>query len=440
MLAPVTTTLKDIQQKLLKLFHPRSILIGHSLNSDLTALKMTHPYIVDTSLLYPHPRGPPLKSSLKYLANKYLGKEIQKGGDGGHDSIEDARTCLDLVKQKCEKGPHHGSGEAAQENLFKRLARAGVNYKNNRGTSTGTSLGQKSTAAIDWGNPKLGPGAPANFVIGCKSDEDVTAGVIRAVQGDSDGKEIPGGGVDFVWARMRELESLKGWWNNNRNVDTALPTKTTPLMDSMNGLALPNAAKTQQVLDDNAVAKATHVGMSAEHADEQQSELETIAIKETLASLPKQLNTTPSNPEVLGRSNPDQGPSAESQKEYEQESPPLHHDSLSPPAAPLPSLPSLSETPNDSFQKATEKAVSTLSANLLKIYNALPPCTAIVLYTGSGDPREMSRLQHMQQTFKTEYKTKKWDELSVKWTDVEEQALKKAARDAREGLGFVGVK
>ena len=149
------------------------------------------------------------------------------------------------------------------------------------------------------------------------------------------------------------------------------------------------------VVDDNAVAKATHVGMSAEDADEQQSELETIAIKETLASLPKQLNTTPSNPEVLGRSNPDQGP---------------------------------------------EKAVSTLSANLLKIYNALPPCTAIVLYSGSGDPREMSRLQHMQQTFKTEYKTKKWDELSVKWTDVEEQALKKAARDAREGLGFVGVK
>jgi RNA exonuclease 1 len=70
----------------------------------------------------------------------------------------------------------------------------------------------------------------------------------------------------------------------------------------------------------------------------------------------------------------------------------------------------------------------------------LPPCTAFIIYSGSGDPREMSRLQTMQATFKREYKIKKWDELSVKWTDVEEQALKKAAKVARDGVGFVGVK
>jgi len=94
MLAPVTTTLSDIQKKLLSILHPRTILIGHSLNSDLTALKITHPFIIDTALLYPHPRGPPLKSSLKWLAKKYLNREIQKGhgttGPGaGHDSSED---------------------------------------------------------------------------------------------------------------------------------------------------------------------------------------------------------------------------------------------------------------------------------------------------------------------------------------------------------------
>lgn len=42
-------------------------------------------------------------------------------------------------------------------------------------------------------------------------------GVIRAVKGDPDGLEIPGVGVDFVFGRMRELEALKGWWNNNKN-------------------------------------------------------------------------------------------------------------------------------------------------------------------------------------------------------------------------------
>jgi RNA exonuclease 1 len=52
----------------------------------------------------------------------------------------------------------------------------------------------------------------------------------------------------------------------------------------------------------------------------------------------------------------------------------------------------------------------------------------------------MSRLQAMQAQFKREYKIKKWDQLSVKWTDVEEQALKKAVREAREGIAFIGVK
>ena len=119
MLEGVTTTLADIQKKLVEILHPRTILIGHSLNSDLTALKITHPYIVDTAIIFPHPRGPPLKSSLKWLAQKYLNREIQKGhgstGPGaGHDSIEDARTCLDLVKQKCEKGKEWGTGDAGK--------------------------------------------------------------------------------------------------------------------------------------------------------------------------------------------------------------------------------------------------------------------------------------------------------------------------------------
>lgn len=37
-------------------------------------------------------------------------------------------------------------------------------------------------------------------LIGCKIDEEVTAGSIRAVVGDEDGLEVPGGGVDFVCA------------------------------------------------------------------------------------------------------------------------------------------------------------------------------------------------------------------------------------------------
>ncbi|KFY93259.1 hypothetical protein V498_04509 [Pseudogymnoascus sp. VKM F-4517 (FW-2822)] len=363
MLRPVTNTLHDVQQKLLEILTPRTILIGHSLNADLNALKLTHPFIIDTSLLYPHPRGTPLKSSLKYLAKKYLGREIQKGGGtvgpgAGHDSTEDARTCLDLVKQKCEKGPQWGTGDAAGENIFKRLARIGVRYKNQGGTAVAGQAGAKTSAAIDWGDPKKGAGAAANVIIGCKSDEEVTAGTVRAVVGDEDGLEVPGGGVDFVWARFRELEALKGWWNINK---PAMPT----------------------VLSETSATVTDEVPPAVDV-----STIDSTSDKEAASRL----------------------------------------DSLSETTSPAPDASPIAE------------ATAALTARIRTIYNSLPPCTAFIIYSGSGDPREMSRLQGVQQTFKEEFKTKKWDQLSVKWTDVEEQALKAAAREARNGIGFVTVK
>ncbi len=54
----------------------------------------------------------------------------------------------------------------------------------------------------------------------------------------------------------------------------------------------------------------------------------------------------------------------------------------------------------------------------------------------------MSRLQAVQAQFKKEYNTpgSQWDKLSVQWTDVEEQALRRAVKAARSGIGFIGVK
>lgn len=256
MLAPITTSLSDIQKKLLDILHPRTILIGHSLNSDLNALKITHPFIIDTSIIYPHPRGPPLKSSLKWLAQRYLNREIQKGhgttGPGaGHDSIEDAKTCLDLVKQKCEKGKAWGTGDSAGENFFKRIARTGVRYKSHGSSAIPNSTAAKSSAMIDWGEPRKGPGAAATFPIGCHSDEEVMQGVIRAVKGDPDGKVIPGGGVDFVWARFRELEALKGWWNNNKQANAESTAADAVPSD------VPGDAKASDMTDTTVDSKAS---------------------------------------------------------------------------------------------------------------------------------------------------------------------------------------
>ena len=317
----VTTTLKDIQDRLLKEITPKHILIGHSLNSDLTALKLTHPFVIDTSILYPHPRGPPMKSSLKWLAQKYLGREIQKGhGTKGHDSVEDARACLDLVKMKCERGPQWGTSEATVESIFKRLKRT---------PKTGTSIdaGQegKTGAIVDQGAPERNFGSMASYCIGCADDAGVIAGVKRAVLGDDDGSYIPGGGVDFTWARFQELAAFRGWWNDNRR----------------------------------------HV---SNHT-------------------PQDCNPTPT------------------------------------------------DVPSTALAESVTKTVNNIKA----VRDSLPPCTLLVVYSGTGDPREMAHLQEMQRTFKREYAVKKWDELSVKWTDTEDQALKMACRKAREGLGFVTI-
>ncbi|KAL9098256.1 MAG: hypothetical protein Q9187_009691 [Circinaria calcarea] len=75
-------------------------LIGHALENDLNAVRIIHPTIVDTVLLYPHPRGLPIRYGLKMLVKKHLNRDIQMGGERGHDSKEDARAAGDLVRLK----------------------------------------------------------------------------------------------------------------------------------------------------------------------------------------------------------------------------------------------------------------------------------------------------------------------------------------------------
>ena len=326
LLSNVTTTLPDIQSKLLTLLTPSAILLGHSLESDLNAMKLTHPFIVDTALIYPHPRGPPLRSSLKFLTQKYLRREIQVSGEKGHNSVEDALAVLDLVKLKCEKGPKWGTSEASGEPIFRRLSR-----------TPGRENKPRTNAIVDYGTPERGYGREATVAIGCSSDAEVVAGVCRAVNGDPDGKVVPGGGVEFTWARLRELESWRGWSNNNRDY---------AVVDALHGTTAAGEAN----------------GVSEDQADIQPNQL------------------------------------------------------------------------------TLESKVSETVKHIKAIYDALPLCTLFIVYSGTGDPREVGRLQKMQAQYKKEFKVKKWDDLSIKWTDDEEQALRKAVEKARDGCGFLCIK
>lgn len=57
-----------------------SILIGHGLDSDFRALKLFHDRVVDTTYLYPHRQGLPMKRSLRMLASNFLNRIIQDSG------------------------------------------------------------------------------------------------------------------------------------------------------------------------------------------------------------------------------------------------------------------------------------------------------------------------------------------------------------------------
>ncbi|XP_021092939.1 putative RNA exonuclease NEF-sp isoform X3 [Heterocephalus glaber] len=99
----VATKLKDVQRQLSALLPPDAVLVGHSLDLDLRALKMIHPYLIDTSLLYVREQGRRFK--LKFLAKAILGKDIQHPNTLQHDATEDARTALELAQYFLKYGP-----------------------------------------------------------------------------------------------------------------------------------------------------------------------------------------------------------------------------------------------------------------------------------------------------------------------------------------------
>ena len=93
----VTKNLKEVQADILKMISAKDIIVGHSLDNDLTVLHLEHRRVVDTSFVFPHQDGPPKRKSLRMLALEMLNRKIQDDSDS-HDSKEDALAALDLIK------------------------------------------------------------------------------------------------------------------------------------------------------------------------------------------------------------------------------------------------------------------------------------------------------------------------------------------------------
>ncbi|XP_078348045.1 uncharacterized protein LOC144633129 [Oculina patagonica] len=177
MLDDVTTTLADVQKRLVDILPADAILLGHSLEFDLRALKLHHSRVIDTSVIYGDNKGTLFKSSLRSLANKHLKRKIQNGANG-HCSIEDAKACMELVQLKIKNGPSFGKTVLDKEGFFERTERIG-----------------KTASMLDYPGVVRKFGSGATHVIACTSDEEVVSRAVK--QMDSS---------DIVWTHLHEAE------------------------------------------------------------------------------------------------------------------------------------------------------------------------------------------------------------------------------------------
>ncbi|XP_036337243.1 small RNA degrading nuclease 5 [Rhagoletis pomonella] len=132
MMQIVTKTLGDVQRELKELLPPDAILVGQSLNFDLNAMKMMHPYVIDTSMCFNLSGVRRRKAKLQTLAMTFLKEAIQENADG-HDSVEDSLASLKLVKMKLANSLEYGDEILTQKKRLHDIMRlaSGDNIKNN---------------------------------------------------------------------------------------------------------------------------------------------------------------------------------------------------------------------------------------------------------------------------------------------------------------------
>ncbi|CAH2050717.1 unnamed protein product [Thlaspi arvense] len=194
MLNGVTTNLQDIQKEFLQLVYKETILVGHSLENDLLALKISHCLVIDTAVLYKHPRGGSYKTALRILTSRFLSREIQESGSG-HDSIEDARAAMELALLKIKHGKWkeqiklfagNGPGFGSPQSFMRKKL------------LTVLSESGKATSLIDDISIVKRYASESSHSIPVFSDDEALSKANKEVRNDK---------VQFVWAHFSELNS-----------------------------------------------------------------------------------------------------------------------------------------------------------------------------------------------------------------------------------------
>ncbi|GAA5875693.1 hypothetical protein JCM3774_002583 [Rhodotorula dairenensis] len=98
-----------VQRALAQFVDAETVFVGHGLENDLKALRLVHPRVIDTAILFPHPNGGTWRHSLRNLTKDVLRKFIQDGDPTiGHSAKDDAEAALELVRWKVKQ---HAAGK-----------------------------------------------------------------------------------------------------------------------------------------------------------------------------------------------------------------------------------------------------------------------------------------------------------------------------------------
>lgn len=87
-------------------------------------------------------------------------------------------------------------------------------------------------------------------------------------------------------------------------------------------------------------------------------------------------------------------------------------------------------------------AHADLNTRLAALHAALPPLTALLIFTGHGDPQEMARLTQKKAKFDRLWKTVKQSEIERedRWMEEDDRKLLSEVETCRMGLSFYCMK
>lgn len=89
------------------------------------------------------------------------------------------------------------------------------------------------------------------------------------------------------------------------------------------------------------------------------------------------------------------------------------------------------------------EVLTKLDAQLKALHAALPPRTALIVFTGHSDPRQMAALNARKNAFEYAFRSgRPTDQLKPeeRWSAADARTLEEAVEKAKRGLLFLGVK